>query len=234
MKSGTRRAFRLLALLIGFLPHLLRAADAPDWQAIASRMPLSRPVEAITRSNCLEILLNSFRSNDVVKALIFMPGATDEWFMPHDPRAPIASANPSLLDAINALTNNSRIHATFRPPFLLLHTDMDQLEPLIKIEDQVTADKIKNARYVPHVLFYDRDWDFVAPSLSKSLKTTMRPWRYTNDSWHFYRHSFSEWNLSGWEALEAFALAARTTCTIQHKKVVFEVDHRLPVPRKSE
>ena len=197
-------------------------------------MPLSRPVTAITRSNCLDILLNSFRSNDVVKALIFMPGATDAWFIPHWSEVELADANPSLLDAINALTNHTRIRATFRPPFLLLYTDLDQLEPIVKIEDQATADKIKGTRYVSHVLFYDRDWDFVAPSLRKSLKTTMRPWRYTNDSWHFYRHSFSEWNLSGWEALEAVALAARTACTIQHKKVVFEVDHRLPVPRKSE
>ncbi len=222
------RLLELLCLMAGLVSTTLYGADDAPWQAAIARMPLIKPVTELNRTNCPDVLLRSFGSNNVVKALIFMPGATDEWFMPHWSKVSLTNANPSLLDAITALTNQTRLRATFRPPFLLLHTALDQLEPVIKIEDQATADKIKQTRFVPHVLFYDRDWDFIEPSLHKSLKTTMRPWRYTRDSWHFYRHSFSEWNLTGWEALEAVALAARTSCTIQHKKVVFQVDHRLP------
>ena len=58
----------------------------------------------------------------------------------------------------------------------------------------------------------------------------MRPWRYSTDSWHFYRHSFVAWDLTGWEALEATALAAKTTCTVHRNKVVFEVDMRVSPP----
>ncbi len=227
------RAAPVACLLICLYANGLRAAEDQAWQTAISRMPLTKQVTELNRTNILDTLLNSFRSNDVVKALIYMPGATDEWFMPHHSRVGITNANPSLLDALNALASQTRIRAAFRPPFLLIYTDLDQLEPVIKVADQATAEKIKNAPYAPHLLFKDCDWDAVEPSLHKYLKTAMRPWRYSKDSWHFYRHSFSEWNLTGWEALEAVALAARTTCTIQHKKVVFEVDHRLP-PREAE
>jgi len=197
-------------------------------------MPLGRRVSELNRTNCVDLLLRAFGSNQVVKALIFMPGATDEWYMPHSSRVALTNVNPSLLDAINALTSQTRIRVTFRPPFLLLHTGVDQLEPLIIVEDQPTADKIKGARFMTHALFNDRDWDFLAPYLRKTLKTTMRPWRYTTESWHFYRHSFAGWNLTGWEALEATALAARTTCTIHRKRVVFEADHRSPADPKAQ
>ena len=229
MKSTARR-LRHASLGLLFLsilsPGFLRAAE--PWEEALNRMPLSKPVTEINRTNCLDLLLGSFGSNNVVKALIFMPGATDEWFMPHASKVAVTNANPTLLDVVNALAANTRIHPLFRPPFLILHTALDQTEPDITIQDQVTAEKIRQAKFAPHLVFYDRDWDYVAPYLRKYLKTTMRPWRYTHDSWHFYRHSFAEWNLTGWEALEATALAARTACVIEHKKVVFRVDRRLP------
>jgi hypothetical protein len=193
-------------------------------------MPLPANATQLTRTNCVDLLWRAFQSNGVVKALVLMPGATDTWYMFQPARVVLTNANPSLLDAISALTNQTRIRATFRPPFLLLHTGVDLLEPVIQVEDARTAAKLKQARFAPHGVYNDRDWDFMQPILKKNLKVAMRPWRYSTDSWHFYRHTFAAWDLTGWEALEATAMAAKTTCTIYRNKVVFQVDMRVPDP----
>ena len=73
-------------------------------------------------------MLDAFQSNAVVKALIFMPGATDELYFFRRAHAKLTNANPSLLDAIVALTNQTYIQATFQPPLLLLHTTEDPLD----------------------------------------------------------------------------------------------------------
>jgi hypothetical protein len=101
---------------------------------------------------------------------------------------------------------------------------------MINVEDQITTAKLKQAHFVPHAIYNDRDWDFLQPILKKALKTSLRPWRYSQDSWHFYRHSFAAWNLTGWEALECTALAGETAITVRRKQAVFVPDIR---PRAS-
>ena len=91
----------------------------------------------LNRTNCVEILLGAyFQSNEVVKALVFMPGATDELYLFRRARAVLTASNSSLHDAVAALTNQTFIHATFRTPFLLLHTGEDPIEPDNTIQDQ--------------------------------------------------------------------------------------------------
>ena len=85
-----------------------------------------------------------------------------------------------------------------------------------------------------HSYRFDRDWDYLRKVLKSALRTDMRPpWR-SRDSWHFYRNSFAAWNLTGWEALEAAALAGQTSFTVRPKQVVFEMDPRLRVAPKLE
>jgi hypothetical protein len=201
-----------------------------SWADALRRMPLGTGISQLTRTGGIDVLWHTFQSNSVVKGMVLMPGATDQWYMFQAAKVVLTNESPSLLDAINALTNQTRIRVTFRPPLLLLHADWDLLEPAIKVEDARTAARFKQARFVPHAVFNDPDWDFVQPILSKSLKTAMRPWRHSRDSWHFYRHTFVAWNLTGWEAIEATALAAKTTCTVYRNKVVFEVDMRQSPP----
>jgi hypothetical protein len=181
-----------------------------SWAAALSQMPLGTNVTQLDRLNCVPLLLGAFTSNQVVKALIFMPGATDELYMFGRAKARLTQAAPTLLDAVSALTNQTLIRATFQPPFLLLHSDEDPLDLEIQIEHQPTADKLKAAPFRPRVLYFDQDWDFVQPILKKTLKLDVRPWRYSDDSWHFYRHSLAAWNLTGWEALQAVAFAGKT------------------------
>jgi len=207
---------------------LQSALGADDsWPAALSRMPLGGHVTQLNRTNCVDIVLHAFQSNNVVKALIFMPGATDEFYMFRRARADLTNASPSLLDALSALTNQTLIRITFLPPMLLLHTDEDPLDPLITIEHQPTVDKVKKARFPAHVLYDDRDWEFLQPVLKKQLGIDIQPWRFSTDSWHFYRHSFAAWGLTGWEALEAAALAGKTKFTVRRNLAVFQLDERV-------
>ncbi len=189
-------------------------------------MPLGTNVTELNRSNCVGLLLRAFQSNQVVKALVFMPGATDEFYFFRRARAELTNSPASLLDAVSALTNQTHIRATFRPPLLLLHTSEDLLDPVVKIEHEPTAEKLRRARFVAHALYDDRDWDSLWPVLKKSFRTGLNPWPHLTDSWHFYRHSYAAWNLTAWEALEATALAGQTAVTVRWKQVLFEGDTR--------
>jgi len=223
---GSLRWGSLLVLMVAnLLMPSVRGAEA--WQSALSQMPLTECPAQLNRSNCVAILLRSFQSNAVVKALIFMPGATDEFYMFHRAKAVLPSSHASMWDAIQALTNQSLIHATFRPPLLLLHTDEDPVDPDIQVLHPATVTRLQQQRTVPHLESNDRDWDYLEPLLQKHLKITLRPWRRSMDSWHFYRHSFVAWGLNGWEAIEAAALAGKTKVTITRNRATFDVDPRI-------
>lgn len=211
------------------------ASDAGEsWPGALTRMPLSARVAQLNRTNCVGIMLHAFQSNEVVKALIFMPGATDEFYMFRRAKADLTNASPTLLDALSALTNQTLIRATFRPPLLLLHTDEDSLDPDITILDQATAERLKRSVFLPRLLCDDRDWDVVQPLLKWKLKLDIRPWKSSTESWHFYRHSFACFGLTGWEALETAALAGKSRFTVKRKQVVFEPDPRERVTPRFE
>ena len=144
----------------------------------------------------------------------------------HETKAKLTNNAASLLDAVEALTNQTRIRATFRPPMLLLRTDSDPLEPRGIIKDASTARGIMQRRFVAHALFCDRDWDSLRSTLRKTCRADFRPGMYSRYSFHFYRHSFAAWNLTGWEALETVSLAGKTTFTVEEDQVTFQEDHR--------
>jgi hypothetical protein len=204
----------------------LPANAADSWQSALDRMPLGTNVTELNATNCVRTMLRAFQSNSVVKALIFMPGATDEFFWHRLTKVKLADNASSLLDAVNALTNQTRIRAVFRPPLLLLRTDSDPVEPQAVIRDAAAAARIMQRRFLAHASYYDRDWDSLLPVLRKTCRTDFRPGMYSRYSFHFYRHSFAAWNLTAWEALEAVSLAGKTTFTVEEDKVTFQEDQR--------
>jgi hypothetical protein len=135
-------------------------------------------------------------------------------------KAQLTNDSPTLLDAVSALTNQTLIRATFHAPFLMLHSDEDPLNPLITIQSESAVEKLKRTRFVDHGIYNDRDWDYIQPILREQTKADIRPWRYSRASWHFYRHSLAVWNLNGWEALEAVALAGKTRFTVCRKSLL--------------
>jgi hypothetical protein len=220
-----KATFILLAALAPFLGTEPLAAQA-SWQEEFAKMPLIETAPVLNRHNCVRIMLGSFRRNSAVKALIFMPGATDEFYFFRRARATVTNTSPTLLDAVAALTNQTYIRATEVPPFLVLHTAEDPLEPLVMVEDQRTADRMKKKHFEKHALFNDRDWDFVQPILAFDLNIHITPGLRVHESNHFFRHSLAEYDLNGWDALRAVALADKTKFTVKTKKIVFEGDLR--------
>ena len=201
-------------------------ASEPSWQSALATMPLVQPVKELNRTNAVPLMLKSFGSNNVVRALVFVPGATDEFFFFRRARATLTQEHPTLLDAVLALTNQTHIRVTFHPPVLLLHTDEDPLEPVVEEKDSATVAKLRSTRFVPHLESFDHDWDYLVPILTKSLGVQFSPGLRSSVSWDFYRHSLATWNITGWEALRAIAMAGKTSFTVEKDLLTFRTDAR--------
>lgn len=205
------------------------AAQAGTWTSELQQMPLGSKVGELNRTNCVPLMLNAFSSNATVKALIFMPGATDELHFFRRVKVPLTHESPSLWDAVVALTNHSPVRATFRPPFLLLHSEEDVLDLIVAVQHPPTVAKLQQRGPMPRWLFNDRDWDELLASIRKPVRTALRPYARSMDSWDFYRHSFAAWNLTAWETLEAAALAGKTKMRVRRGLVEFQLDERIGV-----
>jgi hypothetical protein len=214
---------------------MARGASADEsWQDALGRMPLTAGVTELDRTNCVPLMLDAFQSNGVVKAFIFMPGATDELYFFRRAHATLTSAAPSLLDAVMALTNQTQIQATFKPPLLLLHTTEDSLDVIAVVKNASTAAKL-HQRLVPgRVQLEDADWGDVRSTLKGKLSIGVRPFENAADTWHFYRHDFAACGVTDWEMLETLALAGKTTFTVNWLTAEFQPDRREGVAPKLE
>lgn len=215
-----------LILVLWLLAGGAGAAEE-SWAAALDRMPLGKNVHVLNHTNCAELLLGSFQSNATTKALIFMPGATDELYFFRRVQATLTNATPSVLEAITALTNQSPLRVTFRSPFVLLYSCEDVLDLDITIRHLGTAKKLKAGQPLPQLAAIDRDWTQLLGVMRKKIPAVLLPYEGTSGSWHFYRHTFAGWNLTPWETLEACALAGKTKFTVIRGGVVFEVDPRI-------
>ncbi len=198
-------------------------------------MLLVEKTSELNKTNAIPLLLKSFQQNDAAKALIFMPGATDEFYFFNRGYAALTNGERTIWEALVALTNQTLISVTFRSPYILVHGMEDELEPIAKIEDEKTAERIRKKKFVKRALYNDRDWDYLLPILKFEVDTKILPEAGVHESNHFYRHSFAGWNLNGFEALEAVSLAGKTIFTIKKRLIIFEGDTRYrekpPVPK---
>jgi hypothetical protein len=225
-------AWRFIACIC--LAAATTALAQETWQNALGRMPLGTNTTELNRTNCVSLMLNAFQSNGVVKALIFMPGATDELYFFQRAHATLTNANPSLLDAVAALTNQTHIQATFQPPLLLLHTTEDALNVIAVVKNKSTAAKLRQTLVPGCVLFNDSDWDAMRASLKGKLGVGLRPFSNTPDSWHFYRHNFAACGVTELQLLESVALANKTSFTVHWLTADFYADKRNGITPKLE
>jgi hypothetical protein len=219
-----------MKIIAGFLALSLIACHTragQTWQGALAAMPLETNATELTRTNCVNLMLRSFRSNDTVKVLVFMPGATDEFNFYRRANAHLTNPAPSMLDAVTALTNQTRIRADFFPPMLLLHSPEDPLDIELRVADQPTLDRFKQTKFLPpHLLSLDQDYDHLLPQIEDKLKVKLYPPINSTDTFHFYRHSFAAWNITQWQVLEVMALAGKTTLGIGTNQLFFDGDAR--------
>ena len=167
LANGMKHLTKWSGLILLLIASQGVSAGEP-WQDALAGMPLGVPQNGMTelnRTNCVPLMLDSFQSNGVVKALIFMPGATDELYFFRRAHATLTNANPSLLDAVTALTNQTHIEATFQPPLLLLHTTEDSLDGFATVKNEKTAAKLRQRLVPGRVQLEDADWGVVRAAL---------------------------------------------------------------------
>jgi len=228
------RSLGLLTSLL-LLSSILGSQAEADWSTALKDIPLQRLNSQLDRTNCVELILKSFRSNSVVKGIVFLPGATDELYLTHRVQPRLTTPTPSLLESIHSVTNGGFIRATFRPPFLLLHTDSDPLEPRIAEELGAVLPSFPQNGTAPDLFYIDRDWDKIQPDLRRWLGVPVVPASGSRESWHFYRHHVRGFQLSGRELLEAICLSGKTQATINRHgglfrnriQIVFSPDKRI-------
>jgi hypothetical protein len=218
--------------LILALALCLNATARDNWPDALRAMPLNPAARWLNHTNCTQVILPSFQSNAAVKAVIFLPGATDELYFFRRVSVAVTNSNPTLLDAIIALTNGSPLRVLQKESFLLIHSAEDVLDLKVEIKHPATVAKLKTGKPLPRLEFHDRDWDRLLSVIQPKLPVTLEPWSGTRDSWHFYRHTFAGWNLTPWETLEAAAYAGKTEFVVRRRTVSFSLDPRfgkLPV-----
>jgi hypothetical protein len=196
------------------------------WQQALSQMPLGAKVTQLTRTNAIPLMLDAFQSNGVVKALIFMPGAADEFVFLRRAHATLTNASPSLMDAVTALTNQTYIRAEFRPPFLLLYTTEDELEPIEMVKSKSAAARLR-ARIVPgRMVLCDSNWDYSRKAVTRKVSVCVLPFSDDPSSWHFWPNNFAICGVTQWELLEALALSGKTTFTLHWLTANYTQDMR--------
>jgi len=176
----------------------------------------------LNRDNAIPLLLGAFSSNDVLKAMIFLPAVSDDFYLFNRAKPQLNIKAGNLFEAVTALTNATGLRATFRERFLLLHMDRDVLEPACLIRDAARAAQLKRVSHLRHARFSDMHWEKLQPVLQKTATIEVRPPAQSEDAWHFSRHNLAGWNLTDWELLNAVSLAGNTVCTVQKERLVFQ------------
>lgn len=211
-------------ILVAGLGVVARADE--DWHAALSRMPMGTRTKELSRTNAIPLMLNAFQSNNVVKALIFMPGAADEFVFLRRAHATLTNANPSLADAVTALTNQTYIRAEFRSPFLLLYTRQDDLEPIAIIKSKSAAKSLRERTVPDRIVLYDSNWDYSRRAVAKRVSVTVLPFADDPGSWHFWPNNFVACGVTQWELLTALALSGKTTFTVHWLTANYSLDMR--------
>lgn len=225
----TTRAF---AICLTTLVASAAIGRAQDWTNALARMPIGTNVAWLTRTNCAQVLFQALSADATVKAIVFMPGATDELYFFHRVNVRLTNARPSLLDAVQALTNQSPLRIVFRAPLLLIHSEEDVLELDIKVEHPATVSKLKAATIAGRQEFLDRDWKAVRDHHLRKIAVGISPLNRFAITRHFYRHTYAGWNLTAWETLEATAFAGKTRFVVGRNRATFDLDERIGgVPR---
>ena len=216
-------------LIAGFLLARVAGAAAESWPSALSRMPLGAGAVRLNRTNCAQLVLGGFQSNATVKALIFMPGATDELYL-LPPGAGRRDQREALaLDAVVALTNQSPLRVTFQPPFLLIYSEEDVLELDVTIQHPRTVEKLKTGKPMPQLAVIDRDWNqLLRPDQEAHRRHPDRRIEGTSGLLAFLPAHFRR--LESHSVGNAGSVRARGQNEIHRASrngVVFEVDHRV-------
>lgn len=214
-RSATVPTILLLLLLV-----LSVSAQAQDWRETLAKTPFSKTTFQAYRTEPVELILKSFKPAGELRGVILMPSAADQLYF-FDWGKVELNESPTLLEALNALTNKAQMQYTFVAPFLLIHMPRDTTsDPLTMAED--ASVKLAKRKKKGRVQVLDRPYNRVLPALKELTGLNNVPDQRDPASWHYYRLSFVGHDLTALELLRAIAYGTKTSVHVEKKRVVFK------------
>jgi hypothetical protein len=205
------RALLLLLFLV--------SARGQDWRETLAKTPFSRSSFQAYQTEPVELILKSFKPAGEMRGVVLMPAAADQLYFFDWGRVELSGA-PTLLEALNALTNKAQMTYTFVAPFLLIHLPRDTTsDPLTFAAD--APPKLQTRKRGGQIYYLDRPYDRILPALKKITGLKSIPDQRDAGSWHFYRLSFVGYDLSASEILRAMGYGTKTAVVVEKKRIVF-------------
>ena len=196
--------------------------QAEDWQAAFAKIPIRTQTFPVHLTPPVELILTNFQPTAEIRAVVLMPGAADRLYFYDWGQAELPQ-NPTLLDAVTALTNKADLRIIVAPPFLLIARSYDDPRDPLSFAADVRVDKLKldERKFPGRTYFMDRPYDRLVPQTEKLTRLRVKPSRTDPGSWHFYRLAFVGYDLSAKEFLQALAYGTKTTVQIDKRKAIF-------------
>jgi len=221
--SGAARAIRIIRILalFGVVSALATPSlRAETWIDALSRMPLP-PNTVLDRGNCIRGVLEAFQSNSTVRALVFLPAVSDDFYLVSRNKAQLNARPANLAEAIGALTNLTDVRASFQDGLLLLHLKGEPAEPAVAVKSERQAAKLKAASSIDRILWIDRHWDKVRPDLGSATKMRVVPGGGSKDAWHFARCNVAACNVSPWNLIVLTGLSSGARVSVESRRITF-------------
>jgi len=211
----------IAAIIFTFL--LCISIHAEDWQAAFAKIPIRTTKFPAHLTAPVELILTNFQPTAEFRAVVLMPGAADRLYF-YDWGQVTLRENPTLLDAVTALTNQAGLRIFTAPPFLLIGMPYDDPRNPLSIAPEVRADKLKldEHKMGGRSYFIDRPYDKIVPQAEKLTRLRLKPSKVDPASWHFYRVSFLGYDLTAREFLQALAYGTKTSVKVdRHNRATF-------------
>lgn len=202
-----------------FLCASLRAEEA--WIETLKGTPCPTNAIRVHLTEPVELILTSFRPEGDFRGVVLCPSASDDLYFFDWGAVKLEGTNPTLWDALQAITAKARLKLTFAAPFLLIHAERDKLAEPIVVGKEANIEKL--AAKIPGRTYYlDRPWDKLHAQMKKLTGRKILPKQTDSESWHYYRLSFVGYELSTLEFLRAVAYGAKTKVTIEKRVIIFK------------
>jgi hypothetical protein len=208
-------AVKFILLLI-----LTLCTQAQDWRQALAQTPFPKATFHAYQTEPVELLLNAFRPTAEIRGVILMPAASDQLYFFNWGKVELPQ-NPTLLEALNALTNKTQLTYSFVSPFLLIHHPRDTTTDPLTFGPDV-AEKFHKRKKSGRVYYLDRPYDRILPALKKVTGLKNIPDQRDPASWHFYRLSIVAYDPSATELLRAIAYGTKTSVQVEKKRVIFK------------
>lgn len=193
-----------------------------DWVETLKRTPCPVTSIHVYQTEPVELILKNFRAEGDFRGVVLCPSASDELYFFDWGTVKIEAANPTLFDALAAITNRTKLQLTFKAPFLLIHAQRDKLDEPISIEPKAEETKLLETKLKGQTYYLDRPWDRIHSRLKKLAKRKIMPSDRDPVSWHYYRISMVGEDLSVMEFIRALAYGAKTTVRIEKRVITFK------------